>query len=173
MALAPGVPDLGFAADDDVPIAYLQRVRTYYQALGYGAPYEWAHYRDVPFRPLDRPLSACRVALVATAAPRQPGQRDPQSGAPYNAQAKFYAVYSADTAHDPSLRIDHVAIDFQHTTAEDPASYFPLTALRSAAAAGRIGGVAPRFHGAPTNHSHRLTLEVDAPEIVAREADAP
>ena len=29
----------------DMPIAYLERVREYYQALGYGAPYEWAHCR--------------------------------------------------------------------------------------------------------------------------------
>ena len=30
------------------------------------------------------------------------------------------------------------------------------------------GRVAPRFHGAPTNRSHRVTLEQDCPEIVAR-----
>jgi D-proline reductase (dithiol) PrdB len=34
--------------------------------------------------------------------------------------------------------------------------------------AGRIGAVAPRFHGAPTNRSHRITVETDAPEILAR-----
>ena len=28
--------------------------------------------------------------------------------------------------------------------------------------------LAPRFHGMPTNRSHRTTLEVDCPEIVAR-----
>jgi hypothetical protein len=28
--------------------------------------------------------------------------------------------------------------------------------------------LAPRFHGAPTNRSHRVTLETDAPEILAR-----
>jgi hypothetical protein len=28
--------------------------------------------------------------------------------------------------------------------------------------------VAPRFHGAPTNRSHRVTLETDAPEILRR-----
>ena len=30
----------GFAATHDVPIPYLSRLREYYQALGYGAPYE-------------------------------------------------------------------------------------------------------------------------------------
>jgi D-proline reductase (dithiol) PrdB len=167
------VREFGFAAVHDVAIPYLQRIRDYYQALGYGAPYEWAHYADVPFRPLSKPLSACRVALITTAAPYQPGRGDQGPGAPYNAQAKFYAVYSGDTTKDHDLRISHVAIDRRHTTAEDMATYFPLAALRRAASSGRIDCVAPRFHGAPTNRSHRTTLEVDGPEIVARcQADA-
>ena len=160
--------ELGFAAAHDVPIPYLQRTRDYYQALGYGAPYVWAHYSDVPFRPLAKPLGESRVALITTAAPYQAGKGDQGPGAPYNAAAKFYAVYSGDAAIDHDLRIAHVAIDRAHTTAEDPAVYFPLPALRQAAASRRIGSVAPRFHGAPTNRSHRVTLEIDCPEIVAR-----
>jgi glycine/betaine/sarcosine/D-proline reductase family selenoprotein B len=158
----------GFAAPHDAPIPYLQRIRDYYQALGYGAPYEWAHYARVPFHPLNTPLSKCRIALITTAAPYQPAKGDQGPGAPYNAKAKFFTVYSADTAQDHDLCISHIAIDRKHTTAEDPAAYFPLTALRQSAASGRIGSVAPRFHGTPTNRSHRVTLEVDCPEIVAR-----
>ena len=38
---------------------------------------------------------------------------------------------------------------------------------------GRIGAVGPRFFGAPTNRSQRVTIETDAPEILARcRADA-
>jgi hypothetical protein len=158
----------GFAGAGDVPIPYLQRIRAYYHALGYGAPYEWAHYAEVPFHPLNKPLSECRIALITTAAPYQPGKGGQGPGAPYNAKAKFYTIYSGNTAHDHDLRISHVAIDRQHTTGEDPASYFPLSELRRRAAAGRIGSVAPRFHGMPTNRSHRVTLEIDCPEIVAR-----
>lgn len=160
--------EFGFAAGHDAPIPYLPRIRTYYQALGYGAPYEWAHYADVPFHPLRSPLSGSRITLITTAAPFQPDQGDQGPGAPYNAKAKFYTVYSGDTAQDHDLRISHVAIDRQHTTAEDPASYCPLRALRQSAAAGRVGSLAPRFHGAPTNRSHRATLTVDAPQIVER-----
>ena len=164
---------VGFAAEHDVPIPYLQRTRDYYQALGYGAPYEWAHRTEVPFHRLARPLAECRVAIVTTAAPYQPGRGDQGPGAPYNADAKFYAVYSGASDADPDLRIAHVAIDRQHTTAEDPASYFPLAALRRAAAAGRVGAIAARFHGVPTNRSQRTTLAVDGPEIVGRcRADA-
>ncbi|MEO5881510.1 MAG: reductase [Caldimonas sp.] len=160
--------DPGFAATHDVPVPYLQRTRDYYQALGYGTPYRWAHYAQVPFHRLTRPLAECRVALVTTAAPYRPDQGEQGPGAPYNAGAKFYSVYSGDTVNDPDLRISHVAIDLKHTTGEDPASYFPLRALREGARSGRIGSVTARFHGVPTNRSHRVTLEVDVPEVAAR-----
>lgn len=163
----------GFAPAHDAPIPYLQRVSTYYQALGYGQPYAWAHYAAVPFQALARPLSECRVTIITTAAPYQPDKGDQGPGAPYNAAAKFYSVYSADSGEEHDLRIAHVAIDRTHTTAEDLGSYFPLAALRQAAISGRLGSIAPRFHGLPTNRSHRVTLEVDCPEIVARcRADA-
>jgi hypothetical protein len=156
------------AAASEAPIPYMRRIRTYYEALGYGAPYEWAHYPEVPFQPLAKPLGRCRLALITTAAPYQAGKGDQGPGAPYNAVAKFYSVYSGDTRDDPDLRISHVAIDRDHTTAEDPATYFPLIELRARAASGRIGSLAPRFHGLPTNRSQRVTLEADCPEIVAR-----
>lgn len=168
--------DFGFAEPLDAPIPYLVRIRDYYAALGYGAPYRWAHYADVPFTPLAKPLGQCRVALITTAAPYQPHKGDQGPGAPYNAAAKFYQVYSGDTAKDHDLRISHVAIDRAHTTAEHQGSYFPLAAMRRAQAQGRFGALTPRFHGAPTNRSHRTTLEADCPEIVRRcledEADA-
>ena len=152
----------------DAPIPYLHRTREYYQALGYGVAYEWAHYADVPFQRLAKPLQRCRVALITTAAPFNPDAGDQGPGAPYNAKAKFYAVYSGDSAQDHDLRIAHVAIDSKHTTAEDSGTWFPLPMLRRCAAEGRIGSIAPRFHGAPTNRSQRVTIEQDCPEILAR-----
>src|SRR5215831_15925256 len=160
--------DHGFASALDVPIPYLQRIRDYYQALGYGAPYEWSHYAEVPFRPLAKPLSASRVTVITTAAPYRPDKGDQGPGAPYNAAAKFYAVYSGDTAKDHDLRISHLAIDRRHVRAEDLGTYFPLAELRRSVASGRVGSLGPRFHGAPTNRSQRITLETDGPEIVAR-----
>lgn len=161
----------GFAEAIDAPIPYLQRIRDYYSALGYGAPYEWAHYADVPYVPLTKSLRDCRIALITTAALFQPGKGDQGPGAPYNAAAKFYSIYSGDTAQDPDLRISHIAIDRAHTTAEDQNSYFPLKALRRTQEKGLIGALAPRFHGAPTNRSHRTTLETDCPELVRRVSD--
>ena len=72
--------ELGFAAAHDAPIAYLARVRKYYQALGYGAPYEWAHYAEVPFRPLAKPLSRVpgRDRHDGGAVPARPGRPGPR-----------------------------------------------------------------------------------------------
>jgi hypothetical protein len=158
---------MSLAPESDRPIAYIERTREYYLALGYGNPYAWAHYDEVPFQPLKKPLAQSRVALVTTAAPYQPDKGDQGPGAPYNAAAKFYSVYSGDTRVDHDLRIAHVAIDRRHTSMVDSGTWFPLPALRKAAEAGRIK-LAPRFHGAPTNRSQEHTIRVDAPEILKR-----
>ena len=167
--------DTRFAPEADRPIAYMQRTRDWYLALGYGNPYVWAHHTDAPFQPLAKPLARLRVALVTTAAPYQPGKGDQGPGAAYNSAAKFFSVYSGDTSVDHDLRIAHVAIDRKHTSMEDSGTWFPLPALRRAAAQGRVQ-LAKRFHGAPTNRSQRHTIAGDAPEILARcvedEADA-
>src|SRR6267154_2316462 len=155
------------APEADAPIAYMQRTRDWYLALGYGNPYVWAHYTDAPFQPLEKPLARSCVALITTAAPYQPGKGDQGPGAAYNAAAKFFSVYSGDTSKDHDLRIAHVAIDRKHTSMEDSGTWFPLPALRQAAAQGKVG-LAPRFHGAPTNRSQKHTIEVDCPEILAR-----
>ena len=167
---------LTFAPAEDSPVAYMQRTREWYLALGYGNPYRWAHCIEVPFQPLARPLAQCTVAIVTTAAPYQPDKGPQGPGAPLNGAAKFDVVYSGDTSVDHDLRIAHVAIDRKHTSMEDSGTWFPLPALRRAVQAGRVGRLAARFHGAPTKWSQRATIEVDAPEIVRRcredEADA-
>src|SRR3954453_8215673 len=165
-AVSDGSP--GFAADDDVPIAYMARTRAYYQAIGYETPYRWAHYTDAPFQPLRKPLVRSRVAIITTAAPFDPAKGDQGPGAKYNGGAKFYSVYDGDITKPHDLRISHIAYDRVHTSAEDSGTWFPLAQLKRLAAAGRVGEVAPRFFGAPTNRSHRVTLETDAPEILAR-----
>jgi hypothetical protein len=159
--------DTRFAPEHDRPIAYMQRTRDWYLALGYGNPYVWAHYTDAPFQPLKQPLARSRVALVTTAAPFQPGKGNQGPGAAYNAAAKFFRVYSGDTSVDHDLRIAHVAIDRKHTSMEDSGTWFPLPALRKIAAAGRVQ-LAARFHGSPTHRSQQHTLDVDCPEILAR-----
>jgi hypothetical protein len=165
---APSNELLGFASDDDAPIPYMARTRAYYQAIGYEVPYRWAHYVDAPFQPLRKPLAQSRLAIVTTAAPFDPGKGDQGPGAKYNSGAKFYSVYDGDTSKTHDVRISHIAYDRIHTSADDSGTWFPLPRLKRFAGSGRIGEVAPRFFGAPTNRSHRVTVETDAPEILAR-----
>ena len=103
--------DLGFAAAHDVPVPYMQRLRDYYLALGYGNPYRWAQYTEVPFTPLAKPLNKSKVGLVVTAAPYQPDKGNQGPGAAYNASAKFYRVYSGQAGSEPDVRISHLGYD--------------------------------------------------------------
>src|SRR5205085_504244 len=103
-AVSASVPS---AAEHDGPIPYIQRTREYYLRLGYPA-YRWAHFDEVPFTPLAQPLAQSRLALITTAAPYQAGVGDQGPGAPYNAAAKFYRVYSDSSDAPPDLRIAHV-----------------------------------------------------------------
>ncbi len=159
---------LGFAPDYDSPVPYMQRTRDYYIAIGYTTPYRWAHYIDAPFQKLKKPLSKSRVTIISTAAQYDPSKGDQGPGAAYNGSAKFYQVYSGDTSRQHDLRISHIGYDRKHTTATDSGTWFPLPQLIKAQQAGRIGEVAPRFFGAPTNRSHRVTIDTDAPEILAK-----
>jgi D-proline reductase (dithiol) PrdB len=158
----------GFAPDDDAPIPYMARTREYYAAIGYTTPYRWAHYVDAPFQPLRKPLQQSRIALITTAAPFDPAKGDQGPGAKYNGGAKFFQVYDGDTSKPHDVRISHIAYDRIHTTADDSGTWFPLPQLHRLMREGQIGEVAPRFFGAPTNRSHRVTLATDAPGILAR-----
>ncbi len=155
-----------FAPNDNEPIPYMQRTRDWYQALGYDNPYHWAHFIETPFQKLAKPLSQSTIALITTAARYQPDKGNQGPGAPYNASAKFYEAYTGDTTCDHDLRISHVAIDRRHTSMEDSGTWFPLPALRASVQNARIGRLAARFYGAPTNRSQRHTLEIDCPRIV-------
>jgi D-proline reductase (dithiol) PrdB len=158
----------GFAPDDDAPIPYMARTREYYAAIGYTTPYRWAHYVDAPFQPLQKPFAQSRVTIITTAAPFDPAKGDQGPGAKYNGGAKFYSVYDGDASKNHDLRISHIAYDRVHTSADDSGTWFPLQQLWRLARERRIGAVAPRFFGAPTNRSHRVTIETDAADILAR-----
>ena len=160
--------EFGFAPDEDRPIPYMARTREYYAAIGYTTPYRWAHYVDAPFQPLSKPLAQSRITIITTAAPFDPTKGDQGPGAKYNSSAKLYSVYDGDTARPHDLRISHIAYDRVHTSAEDSGTWFPLPQLHRLARERRIGEVAPRFFGVPTNRSHRVTIETDAPEILRR-----
>ncbi len=107
---------------DPEPVDYIAQTRQTYSRLGY-EPYRWAtHGRSVELARREKPLSLCRVALVA-------------SGGIYRVgQVAFH--HRDDTSHrkipgntnTDDLRISHFAYD---TTAarRDPNVVFPIEAL--------------------------------------------
>ena len=158
--------ELIFAPEQDQPVRYIERTRSYYLGLGYENPYVWAHYVDVPFNPLKKPLNQSVLGLITTAVPYDPEKGIQGQGAPYNAAAKFYQPYQQSVGGDIDLRIAHVGIDRQNADMEDSNCWFPLDAAKRAVLAGRIRALSPNFYGLPTNRSQRHTLEVDAPMIL-------
>ena len=135
--------------------------------LGYGAPYEWAHY--------DR-----RAVPAAGKAAREPSRADHHGGALPAGQGRPGSGRALQRGGQVLRRLlrrygegprpAHLARRRSTASTRRPRTAAPGFRCRRcarAAGAGRIGAVAPHFHGAPTNRSHRTTLEVDCPEIVA------
>ena len=142
-------------------ISYIDRTRDFYAAAGYAKPYRWAHYSEVPFAPLAKPLAECRVGLVTTAGPA--GSGDATDGVLRGDRR----VWSGPTATPPErLFADHLAWDKETTHLDDVDAFLPIRPLQQWAAAGRIAAVAPRFYGVPTDYSQRRTREEDAPEVL-------
>jgi len=144
------------------PLRYIDRTRAYYLALGYDTPYVWAKNSDIPFTPLQKPLTKTKIALVTTAAIFDPAKGDQGPNAPYNGGAKFYTPYQACVEGAQKTGISHIAYDRTHSPATDEQAWLPLNALKQAAKEGVIGGVTKHFHGLPTNRSQRVTIEKDA-----------
>jgi D-proline reductase (dithiol) PrdB len=104
--------------------------------------YPWRRIDPVPWAPIGKPLSACRLALVSSAGFALPSQKpfdDGVRGGDYS-----YREIPADAdAHD--LIETHRSHAFDHSgLARDPNVAFPLDRVREAAASGRVGSVNPR-----------------------------
>ncbi len=136
-------------------VKYMKRTRDYYRAHGYERDYEWAHFDDVPFAPLDKPLSECTVGLVTTANPMDaPAAREVLSRPTHPPPEQ---LFTANRSWDK---------DATHT--DDLDSYCPINRMQELAHAGRIGALAQRFHFIPTDYSQRRTSEVDSAKILER-----
>jgi len=144
-------------------VSYIDRTREFYAAQGYGQPYRWARFDDVPFEPLAKPLAASCVTLVTTASPWQ--NQEVRDGVLRGDKQ----VWSGDASAPPErLFTDDLAWDKGATHTNDIESFLPLRQLAAFAAEGRVGSVAARFHGVPTEYSQRRTIEEDAPEVLRR-----
>ncbi len=145
-------------------VSYIDKSREYYEASGYDRPYRWAHHNDVPFARLDRPLAESTVAVVTTSFIFNPATDDGDDGGlMVRADKEVYAAPSSPTP-ERMFTMD-LSWDKGATHTDDVGSFLPLDALGRAAEAGRIGAVAPRYFGVPTQYSQRRS-GLDA-EVIA------
>ena len=143
--------------------SYIDRTRELYLAQGYENPYQWASFDEVPFTPLPVALSECRLTLITTASPVREDSTS-EAGVPMAKE-----VSSGSTASPPDrLYTADLAWDKENTHTDDLDSFFPIHRLQELVDSGRIGSLAARYHGAPTEYSQRRTMERDAPEILRR-----
>ncbi|MSP96346.1 MAG: hypothetical protein EXR29_03785 [Betaproteobacteria bacterium] len=140
-------------------VRYIERTRDYYRALGYAKDYVWSTYAEVPFARLGKPLRDARIGLVTTAHPPDRSNRDAHG---------VRHVWSGEVDPLPALNTDDLAWDRESTHTEDRESFLPIATAGRLARDAVIGGLAARFHGAPTGYSQKKTIEEDAPEILAR-----
>ena len=146
-------------------VRYIDKTREYYQGEGYATPYRWAHFDEVPFTPLAKPLAACVVGLVTTSEMVIRGREAEADARESDPTRPTYSMpASTPTA---ALYSRKASYDRYATTLDDVDAYLPLTHLHRLVEDGRIGGLAPRFQVVHSQYSQRRTLTVDAPRILA------
>ena len=141
------------------PIAYMERTRIYYRALGYTKDYVWAKHADVPFSRPVKPVSEMKIALITTAGPGDRSHRD---------ERNRRHVWSGQIAHPPATFDTDMAWDKESTHTDDRETFLPVDAARRLVVDGTLGALASSFHTAPTDYSQQKTMEQDAPEILRR-----
>ncbi len=146
-------------------VRYIDKTREYYQSEGYASPYRWAHFGDVPFTRLARPLSGCRVGLVTTSELVIRGREAELDDVENDPTRPGYSLPMDTPAKE--LRSRKASYDKYATTLDDIDAYLPLTHLRLFVEEQRIGGLAPRFQVVHSQYSQRRTLTVDAPRVLA------
>jgi len=116
------------------PVTYIPRITAQYIGLGYGE-YRWVHSETPPpWTPLTKPISECRVGLIATGGIYVTGQ----TAFHYRDDTTYRAIRTDVDTTD--LRATHFAYDLTDAR-RDPNAVFPLETLRNLVDEGRIGGL--------------------------------
>jgi len=140
----------------ETTVHYMERSRDYYAAHGYNTPYEWAHFDDIPFAPLNKPLAKSTTTIITTSMPTAKTARNQRE------------LHLGDLNNPPSkLFTDGLAWDRDATHTNDLGSYFPVEELHKRRRTGEIGQLAQNYYCVPTRYSQRLTTQQEAPAIVA------
>jgi len=145
-----------------LPVDYLQRTRDQYAALGY-PPYRWVHNDDTPpWTVLKKPLSECKVGLVASGGIYATGQ------VAFHFKDDISLRIIDSSVPKEALRISHFAYDVRNARL-DPGVVFPRETLNNLVDEGVIGSVSDKtytFMGGI--YSSRQVRDKIAPEITRR-----
>ena len=156
------------------PVAYIARIREKYASLGY-PDYRWVvNDTPPPWQPLLKPLSACRLGLIASGGIYVTGQ----VAFHYNDDTSYRIIPTDVNTAD--LRATHFAYDLTDARS-DVNVVFPIDPLRQLVKEGIIGALADyafTFMGgiysarrvqedlAPQLTEHMLAEQVDAVLLV-------
>lgn len=147
-------------------VRYIDRTRDDYLRQGYEKAYAWAHFDEVPFTPLTKPLNACRVGLLGTSEVAVRFDAATQAN-PIN-EEDFRGVYAIPAATPTDqLYSRTLSFDRNATHLDDVNAFYPIDRMREAVADGRIGSMPERVYGAYNNYSQRKVLEQEAPKALA------
>ena len=143
-------------------VEYMSLISRLYSSLGYPA-YHWAINQDPPpWRPLNKPLSECRLGLLASGGVYVTGQ----VAFHYKDDVSFRAIPKDVKTED--LRATHFAYDLR-AARRDPNVVFPIDTLRCLVQEGFIGELADHaytFMGGI--YSARRVKEELAPRLTER-----
>ena len=139
----------------NVPVAYMERSRAYYEAQGYTQPYKWEHNLHAPFKRPESPLSNLKATLITTGMPDES----------YQGNNRRLAQLSL-SAPPASLFTGGLFWDRWATHTNDRETYLPVKQLNRAISRGHLGSLADFFYCVPTMYSANQTKEKDAPAIV-------
>ena len=146
----------------DKPVAYIARIAEKYAALGYPA-YRWVvSETPPPWQPLPKPLSECRLGLIASGGIYVTGQV-----AFHYKDDTSYRVIPMDI-HTAALRATHFAYDLTDAR-RDVNVVFPIDPLRQLVKEGVIGALAEHaFTFMGGIYSARRVQEELAPQLTER-----
>ena len=143
------------------PVDYIERTKTLYSSLGH-PPYQWVANSDPPpWSPLTKPLSECKLGVVASGGIYQYGQV-----AFHHKDDISYRKIPPSAPMD-ELRVTHFAYDLT-AARQDPIAVLPLRALNHLVSKQRIGRLAANaltFMGGI--YSSRIVKDLLAPAIGA------
>lgn len=144
------------------PVEYIARITEKYASLGFGT-YDWVHSEaPPPWQPLTKPLSECRLGLIASGGLYASGQ------IAFHFKDDYSFRILPKTVDTKSLRTAHFAYD-QTDARQDPNVVFPIDSLRRLVREGVIGGLADNlFTFMGGIYSARRVRDLLAPELVRR-----